>query len=543
MEQTAYKQRTEGTSRKQKPDIPKYIKYILLLLLLILLIGEIRMGEFRGISGAGWLTWFILFIKIILIIGIIILIWVQQHLKCQITAPTGCTEEQPDPGLGMLFVKVFGTASGTVFGSYTLEVQRDGDPPIAGIVSYPGGGPSGSSPVIAGELGTINTTSLMDGAYTITLRVYPSGYGSPHVCTASFNLLKTIVYMNRMAGVQAISLPDNPNPFDPGAELAIDIAIAPPPHDFHIRSMGGSMTVKGAAYIYECAMRKIKKYEIRFAKVALPGTEPSQPLKGDPIPALWPAGQRLVLFEYAIPDQYQPWTRVGPAATDLINSWNTMTIGGSTLYKLYPGSWYSGAAGSGRFSMLLTAEDTMGTTYHDIQHIWLDNKGIIGQIVKFQRINKLGVWEDIPACTDLLFSFGKIRVMGLAWDPVIDEAFWPATEPNDNFGYYSICYWRQFGPVMDLTGTVANRVPALPAMPPVLDPTPANAGELALWDLQSLDAGPKPSPYVAAPDSKLYHGESCSYVLQLFVTDRTIINEGTTHYVYHPVPLKLINDL
>ena len=543
MGQNNYNQRTDVKTRKQRPDIPRYIKYILLLLLLILLIGEIRMGEFREISNAGWLTWFILFIKIILIIGIIILIWVQQHLKCQITAPTGCTEEQPDPIIGMLFVKVYGTASGTVFGSYTLDVQRDGDPPIAGIVSYPGGGPSGSSPVIAGELGTINTTSLMDGAYTIILKVYPSGYGSPHVCTASFNLLKTIVYVNRVAGVQAISLPSNPNPFDTGAELCSLFAIAPDPAKFHIRSMGGGMYVTGAAYIYECALRKIKKYEIRYANVALPGTEPTQPMKGDPIPATWPAAQSLVLFEYSIPDEYQPWTRIGPAATDLINSWNSMTIGSTTFYKLNPTSWNSGAAGSGRFSLLLTAEDTMGITYHDIQHIWLDNKGIIGQIVKLQRLNDKNVWIDIPPCTDILFSFNKIRVMGLAWDPVIDENWWPATEPNDNFDYYYLSYWKQSGPVIDLTGPITNRVPALPVATPVPVPTAADAGELTLWDLHALDAGPRPSPGASAPDSKLYRGESCAYGLYLFVTDRTIVSEGTTHYIPFTFPVKLVNDL
>jgi hypothetical protein len=543
MGQNIYNQRVDVKNRKQRPDIPRYIKYFLLVLLLILLIGEIRMGEFREISNAGWLTWFILFIKIILIIGIIILIWVQQYLKCQITAPTGCTEEQPDPIVGMLFVKVFGTASGAVFGSYTLDVQRDGDPPIAGIVNYPGGGASGSSPVIAGELGTINTTSLMDGAYTITLKVYPSGYGSPHVCTASFNLLKTIVYVNRVAGVQAISLPSNPNPFDPGAELCTFFAIAPDPAKFHIRSMGGGMHVTGAAYIYECALRKIKKYEIRYAHVALPGTEPPQPVKGSSIPALWPATQSLVLFEYSIPDEYQPWTRIGPAATDLINSWNSMTIGLTTFYKLNPTSWDSGIAGSGRFSLLLTAEDTMGITYHDIQHIWLDNKGIIGQIVKLQYFDAKNGWTDIAPCTDINFRLGKIRIMGLAWDPVIDENWWPASEPNDNFDYYNLIYWKQFGPAIAITANLPNRIPALPVATPVPVPTAADAGELTLWDLNLLDAGPRPSPGAIAPNSQLYRGESCSYDLQLFVTDRTIVSEGTTHYAYSTVPIKLVNDL
>ncbi|MGH7428085.1 MAG: hypothetical protein ACREJ4_06975, partial [Candidatus Methylomirabilaceae bacterium] len=466
--------------RRPVQDLPGCIKYILLFFLILLLLGEIAAGEFRRIAEAGWLTWVILLIKLILIGGLIALIKVQRDLKCDITAPTGCTEEEPDPVAGILFVRVIGTASGAVFGSYTLEIQKDGDPPIAGVVSYPGGGSSGSAPVIGGELGRINTTSLSDGAYTITLRVYPAGPGSPKVCTTTFNLLKVIVYMNRVAGVQAIVLPDNANPFDPIAELRTDYAVAPPPHDFRTRSLGGSMTIKGAAYIYECAARKIKKYEIRYAHVSLPGTEPPQPNKGDPIPVTWPVAQRIVLFEYAIPDQYQPWTRVGPAPTDLINSWNTMTIGGTTYYKLNPGSWNSAVAASGRYSLLLTAEDTTVVTYHDIQHVWLDNKSIIGKIVKFQRL-VAGVWTDIPPCVDLLFSFGTIRIVGLAWDPVIDEAWWPPATPNDNYGYYRLDFWKQFGPPVGLTSNISTRVPALPALPPVPTPTDADAGELAQW--------------------------------------------------------------
>jgi hypothetical protein len=90
-------------------------------------------------------------------------------------------------------------------------------------VSYPGGGASGSTPVINGELGQITTTSLIDGAYEIILTVYPAGPGSPKTCNTSFNLLKVIVYVSRVAKVPAISMAPtvgNPNPFDPAAELA-----------------------------------------------------------------------------------------------------------------------------------------------------------------------------------------------------------------------------------------------------------------------------------------------------------------------------------
>jgi hypothetical protein len=31
--------------------------------------------------------------------------------------------------------------------------------------------------------------------------------------------------------------------------------------------------------------------------------------------------------------------------------------------------------------------------------------------------------------------------------------------------------------------------------------------------------------------------------VQLFATDTTVLNESTTHYRYHVVPVKIINDL
>jgi hypothetical protein len=522
-------------SRKGVRDLPGCIKYVLLTFLVMLLLAEIGAGEFRGLGEAGWLVWLILLFKLILIVGLIILIKVQRDLQCELTAPTGCTEEEPDPVAGMLFVRVKGTAGGAVFGHYTLEIQSDGDPPIPGVVIYPAGG--GTVPVFAGELRRINTTSLSDGAYTITLQVFPAGPGASRSATTTFNLLKAIVYVNRVANIPAISMvpvPNNPNPFDPAAELrsgGVPVAV------------GGGMHLTGAAYIYECAGRKISRYDIRYARVTTPGGEPAQPAKDDPVPALWPAAQSLspLPLDYALPDQYKPWTRVGPAPTNLVNQWTTMTIGATTFYKLNADSWDSGAAGSGRFSLLLFAEDTAGHRYFNLRRAWIDNHDILVSIVKFQR-KVSGVWQDLPPCLDILLSFGSLRIMGLAWDPVIDEAF-PVTAPNDNFGYYNLYFWKQFGPAQLLTPDVPNRVPALPGIPPFPAPTPADAGQLALWDLTVLDAGPAPHPYVPPPQPKIYRGESCSYILQLFATDTTVVSEGTTHYHYHQVPLKIINDL
>lgn len=460
---------------------------------------------------------------------------IDEPLKCELTDPTGCTAEESDLVTGINFVRVMGTASGGGFGTYTLEILQSGSP-IPGVsVAYPGGGVNGTMPVVGGELGQINTTSLADGGYTIRLIVNSAGPGAPTICTKEldFTLLKIFVYINKVG-----KIPADPQPLNPAAELRAGGTL---------KSIGGTISMEGAAYIYGCIDRKIKKYDIRLKQVTMPGTEPAQPATDDPIPPGWSIIPPLPL-EYTLPSQYQTWTRVGPAPRDLINSWKTFTIGGTTYYALNAGQWGSSAS-SGRYSLLLVTEDTalpVNHRYYDIQHIWLDNKSVICQIVKFQRLVSAipEVWADIPRCMDLLVSLGKIRIIGLAWDPIIDEAWWPPVGPNDNFNYYRLDYWKQFGPSHVLLGNTPVRVPALPALPPVAIPTPADAGELARWDLTTLDAGALPLPYVPPPDPKIYRGESCTYNLQLFVTDSTAVNDNsTTHHLYHQVPVKIVNDL
>ncbi len=466
---------------------------------------------------------------------------VKDPVKCELTAPSGCTPEEADQTAGINFVRVFGTASGGGFGSYILELLQSGSPVSGVSVTYPGGGTSGTIPVIAGELGQIDTTAQSDGAYSVRLTLYSAGPGSTILCSKilDFTLLKVFVYMNKVG-----SIPTDPQPLDPASELRL--AGVP-------KAVGGTLSIEGAAYIYGCIDRKIKKYDIRTKRVTTPGSEPAQPATDDSIPAGWSVISPLPL-EYTLPSQYQPWNRIGPAPRDLINTWKTFTVGGTTYYALSAGKW--GSADSGRYSLLQVAEDSATPSSHlfyDIQHIWLDNKQMyytVGsetlytvRIVKFQRLIG-GVWSDIPPCMDLQISFGKIRIVGLAWDPIIDEAWWPPVAPNDNFSHYRLDFWKQFGPAHELLGNTFVRVPALPPMPPVSTPTYADAEELAVWDLTLLDAGAPPSPYAPPPDPKIYRGVACTYNLQLFGTDSTAVNDNSTsHYVYHQVGVKIVNNL
>lgn len=538
-----YDDRGTGAPSTKRFDLAHFLKWIILILLVILLLAQLATGELALLARAEGFSWLILLLKVFLILALVYLMWVQRDLKCQLTDPSGCTQEEPDATSGKLLVKVRGTAAGFGFGSYTLDLRKDGDPPLGVPVTYPGGGGSGASPVVASELGQIDTTALSDGTYEVVLTVHPIGLGTPKVCTLAFNLLKTFVYISRVADITVLSTTPtlgNANPFDPLAELRLDLA-----PDFPPRSVGGTMTMDGAAYVYECAGRKIEKYEIRYAPAPTPGSEQTQPALDAPIPAAFANLVSPLPLEYLGPDYYQPWTRVGPAPTNLINSWKSFTIGGTTYHKLKAGEWNSADAGNGRFSLLLTVRDTAGHMYHDIQHVWLDNQPIRGKIVKFQWKNtETGSWEDIPKCEDLsMKKIGTVRILGLAWDPVIDEDWWPPTAPNDNFGHYYLNFWKQFGGVQSLTGKITNRVPALPATPPVATPTDADADVLAEWDLTSLDAGPAPSPYTPPTDPQLYRGESCSYTLRLYVTDNTVVNESTTHYIWDHEAVKIINDL
>jgi hypothetical protein len=143
-------QPTRQGPSKTVQDLPGCIKYILLFFLILLLLAEIYSGEFRKFPDWSWIIWLVLLIKLLLIAILIWLIKVQKDLKCQITAPTSgsCVKEESDILSGKVFVRIKGTASGSVFGHYTLEVTRDGDPPIAGIVTYPAGG--GGVPVTSG---------------------------------------------------------------------------------------------------------------------------------------------------------------------------------------------------------------------------------------------------------------------------------------------------------------------------------------------------------------------------------------------------------
>ena len=538
MEKQISNRQTEQVSKRR--DIPHFIKWILLIILLILLFMELFSGEYKRLYDlSSWIVWLVIFIKLILIFGILILMRVQRSLKCEITDPTGCTEETPDPVAGILFVKVRGTASGGVFSHYTIDIQKDGDPVVPGIVSYPGGGAAGVVPVVAGELATINTTGLSDGAYTITLTVHPVGSGSVSICTRTFNLLKVAVWINSVDGVVP-----TPNIFnedaelrDPGGEL----------------SFGGSLQLLGSAYIYECADRKVQRVEMRYATIPFGGPIPLQPATNAAVPAAWAPGNQVGTALVYDPTKYWSWTRIGMAPTYLLNTWGTCTIGLTTYPVLSAQNWNSRTAsgpgeGGDYYKLLLMTEDTAGNFYFDTQKVWVDNHTVRAQLVKFQRFDN-GVWVDIPNCTDVLLSWKKLRLIGIAWDNLINPAY-PPVRPNDNFSGYSLNYAKQFvgGSVAIPVLTPGIRVPS-PADFPLTGAVPAvaDAKILAEWDLSTLDGGASPTPGTcpspAGNPHGLHRGCECTYIITLNVSDFTIGSEPGVHSTYDLEAVKIINDL
>jgi hypothetical protein len=542
---------------KKVKDLPGCIKYILLVFLVLLLLAEIYAGEFRKFPDWSWLIWVVLLIKLFLIALLIWLIKVQRTLNCKITSPATaeCAMEEIDTVNAIQFIRVKGTASGTVFGHYTLAIS--GSYPFN--VIYPAGG--GTIPVNNGDLGKIDTTALSDGDYTITLTVFPIGAGSPKPCTVKFSLLKVFVYITHAAGVPAV-----PNWYEQDAEFV---------QGMHIVSIGGSIPLEGSAYVYGCIDRKIERYEIRHARIAAPGPGPAQPAFDAAIPADWPAGNLVSPPLVYDPSKYWLWTRV--ISRELVNTWTTQHWGapspGGTDYPcLAAQSWNSrnatGPQGGGRYALLLIVQDTASPSphrYYDLQLIWVDNWPVVCQIVKFQRPGTAPEppWVDIPACTDILMSWKKLRIIGLAWDALIDsDPAWPATAPNDNFNSYGLSYQKEF------SSTAPDPIPITPTpdhlalapnrrVPDTLSPLPGpmagvvNADLLVEWDLTTLDAGSLPAvpPGVtceSAPDvgNKLYKTCSCTYTLRLSVSDTTVtVSDVSLHNPTTSQPIKIINDL
>jgi len=545
-------------------DIPGCIKYILLLFLLILLAGEIGAGEFRGFPDVYWLTWLILLIKILLIIGLIILIWVQRQLICEITAPKDCAHDEFD-STGLPFLKVMGSVGGAVFGHYLIEVYDNTLTMVpGGVVSYPGGGSSGTSTVTNNELGRIDTRNFDPGMYTVKLRVFStSGAEKNPPCQSGFNYQRATVFISAVAGIDVTDAGAYVG--DPDNHRIKLIKTAASGADE--QSEGSSITVSGGAYLHGCGNRTFQ-YLLQYMPAPLSG---QPPLPSDAGP--WTDIVPPLSYDYSLdPVTGHPywWDCFFEHSPNFVMSdfltrvWSVATCLFSTRPRTRKSYWFTGSAVlpdypaglNGRFTVRVVERDAPdGTTspVHellDAATVWIDNRQIVSKI----RRLKVSGGDPLDVCQELSLSqfqpTGNADILGQAWDPLILDGVHP--KPNDNFGSYSLTLKKNSGP-----GTppppaewqpIHDSISPVPPVRQVAAPPPAPTDILATWNIVSaLDSGPLPlgsPPDTPAPYPQLYRGQRCAYIIRLVTSDTTIVGDGGgVHSLEDVFPFCIVNDL
>ena len=460
-------------------------------------------------------------------------------LACNLTGPTDCVHGDRTILPPKVLEPVMGTAAGTVFDHYELEVRWNGTLLITDAVVYPdaGGNPDpaatqGSQPVVNGTLGFMDLQELSRQAgggnlvdsteFEVRLRVF--GGGEEKVCTLVIAAAVGNVYLKSVGSAAATHV------LPPNEPLMSDGAAA---------SVGGSVGVRGAADVFGCDHEKIERYRIWIredAAFALP-----QPNNGDVFaPAGW---EKITDITYTTDEQRSTNRLAGLPDPDLLtrSGWGSrevcVTIFGIPVCfpvpYLTPSSWQTkpgvGATPqTGKFSALLEVIDTDGNTYYDIQRVWVDNEDVEAAIT--------GIGGLLP-CMDLYMKektpphgFRTVDVEGTAWDSLI-----VATDPNapsDNFGQYILDFQKQGASGWQVLETSTSPVPARPS--------PVGVGVLKTWDLKTLDRPSNPGGY---PLAQLLHpNESCAYVVRLRVWDRTLVGDtSNTHYDEKFFPVKIIN--
>jgi hypothetical protein len=553
--------------RKRPRDLAKYIKYILLVLLVLLLLGQLFTGEYGKLIKGRVPSILILFVKLLLIALLIWLIKVQKRLVCKITEPTGCTAEEPNLPIPGLSIVVRGSAFGAAFGHYTLEWRK-----VAGLgcqddsnwnsygVHYPGGGATGHSPVINGTLGWIETTVWTASSFEIRVCVYtyhPSG--SRKCCCTQFTLFKQLVYIQRVAETPGAPVHTPPGPFDADAPIVDQnngtSTVVP---------VGGCVHVKGSAWVGECDNRKIKCFDLKYGVGFLPGPNDATFNPGDFTGSVL---KSKVCYTDADPAEEAgkraPWNQViaDDLTTELVKTQIDFLGGTLELWKLRDYCFNSTVklpecpdanhhCHSGKYTLLLEVEDTLGNWYYDTQHVWFDNKPIH---VKFTGLDGVESCSSLHLTDDGIYlptgatcsQPWPMNLMGIVYDEYIDET--DASYPSDNFDFYSLRITKQGGPTYhvpitaDLVTPVFGPNPLhgtsrvgepgtrcesyIPGCTPV-SPIPTQAeGVLTVLDLRVFDAecvSSLSAPFTPPTGFALNRGGSCcGYTFQLFARDKT----------------------
>jgi hypothetical protein len=218
---------------------------------------------------------------------------------------------------------------------------------------------------------------------------------------------------------------------------------------------------------------------------------------------------------------------------------------------------------SGRYTLRLDVEDTMGDHYYDIQQVWFDNKEIHGAITQVAGVPpcaSINLSQFAPPGADCLIPW-PADLLGIAYDEYIEEG--NLGVPSDNFGGYALWIKKDgapdpgvpipipgpgappWGPPFTGTSRVGNPSSrCATADPPVIGPVPPPpgiSGILASLDMRRLDAVCNP----AEPGLTLHRGDCCGYVIRLAVWDTSICPSlsGGHHSLEHHFPICICNDL
>ena len=545
------RQTTVQGPKRQFRDVPGCIKYILLLFLLILFFAEIYAGEFRRFPEVSWIVWLILFIKLILIVGLLILIWVQRHLNCQITAPIGCATTEYDAVNDRLIIRVKGTASGTVFGHYTLAVTGTPIPVI-----YPGGGGSGTAPVTNGELGQLDVSGMEPTTgLVITLTVFPAGAGSTRTCTQTFDIQRRMVYISMIGGVPAQVMGAHPVDASEPLKLVKADALPATPE----ASLASGISVEGGADVYGCG-RQMSEYVLQFKSIPSPDPpfQQDDPGPWTNINAPLPFGDATHPRTYSFLSAFLPNYVLNGTLTrhwvfrSILQSLSPITFADRWITE--PLAWNTTAL-NGRYTVRLRVQHQplvgppapTPPEIYDTATVWMDNREIEARITHMAVEGGGG----LAVCDELLLSQFvqaghkvNAEIIGRAWDPIILDSYPPGDRPNDNFNEYALNFKKDGGSVWTPIASSNTRVPNILQQSP-LPAFPGGTGVLAAWDIvAALDAGPVPPGIPPDPYPKIYRGQRCAYVIHLQVTDTTHVGDaGGPHHDEDVFPFCIVNDL
>jgi hypothetical protein len=501
-------------------------------------------------------------------------------LTCELLKPAmnACAAEQFIPGPNVLGVEIIGTAAGAFCTHYVLEWKPAGAPDSAyssaGIV-YPGGAATGPCGVVNGTLGYLTTTAgpVPDN---VTVRVCVFGQNAPaQCCTVDFEIFRQRVWIT---GLEGVLVESPPGVLAPTAQLKTGGVV---------RSFGTALQIHGRAWVGKCTGREIKRYTLAYQSGFLV----------DPTAGAW---TQFWQVDYDTPLQRK---EIQTGEFPLTSFWHSAPIclpsppfpPGTCFPKdwLLGTRWRSGRnlpsvpvapqsfpvdpqvpatiwvsqqlplainCQSGKYTIRVEVEDTMGDHYYDLQQVWFDNKEIHGKISQL---------AGVPACDSIdlskfALSGGDCSVpwpadlLGIAYDEYIEET--NLSVPSDNFGGYSLWIKKDgapdpgvplplpgpgsppWGPPFVSTSRVGDPGTRCPtaAPPPAFVPA-ETPGTLATLDLRRLDAVCNP----AEPALTLKRGDCCGYVLRLLVWDTSVCPSlsGGRHQIAHHFPICICNDL